>query len=110
VRIKTEWGYDVPVDKSSRRYDFVVETKRDDRHSLVLIEANFYGGGGSKLKATAGEYRNLYDTLGGKYRFVWITDGMGWKTTTRSLEEPFNHNDEILNLNMLEKGALEHIL
>lgn len=109
-RIKREWGYTVPVDKSSRRYDFVVETKKDDGHSLVLIEANFYGGGGSKLKATAGEYRNLYDTLNGKYRFIWITDGMGWRTITRPLEETFNHNDEILNLSMLEDGALEYML
>jgi hypothetical protein len=62
------------------------------------------------LKATAGEYRNLYDTLNGKYRFIWITDGMGWRTIARPLEETFNHNEEILNLNMLENGALEYML
>lgn len=58
--IKKAFDIDVPVDKSSRRYDFVVNTNE----GLVIFEVNFYGGGGSKLKATAGEYRNLYDILG----------------------------------------------
>ena len=35
--------------------------------------------------------------------FFWITDGIGWKTTERSLREAFEHNDYIFNLSMLEK-------
>lgn len=105
-KIKKEWGYDVPVDKSSRRYDFVIDTKKE----LFIIETNFYGGGGSKLKSTAGEYRNLFDVLDGKTKFLWITDGFGWKTTSRPLRETFNHNDYILSLDMIEKGALEFLL
>ena len=57
--IQREFGYDVPVDKSSRRYDFVIDNGR----VLFVVETNFYGGGGSKLKSTAGEYCSLYDTL-----------------------------------------------
>jgi len=101
-RIKLEWGYDVPVDKSSRRYDFVI----DNRKELFLIETNFYGGGGSKLKSTAGEYRNLSDVLGGKFKFLWITDGYGWKSASQPLRETFNHNDYVFSLEMLEKGIL----
>ena len=104
--IKMKFGYDVPVDKSSRRYDFVVDTPQ----GLVIIEVNFYGGGGSKLKATAGEYKGLQDVLRGKFKFVWITDGAGWNTTTRPLRETFNHNDYLINLALLENGALEEIL
>jgi type II restriction enzyme len=105
-KIKHKLGYDVPVDKSSRRYDFVIDNGKE----LFIIETNFYGGGGSKLKSTAGEYRNLFDVLNGKYKFIWITDGMGWKTTAKPLRETFNHNDYLFNLTMLEKGILEFIV
>jgi len=105
-KIKQEFNIDVPVDKSSRRYDYVVKTGNE----LVIFEVNFYGGGGSKLKSTAGEYRNLYDVLGNKFKFIWITDGLGWKTTARPLYETFDHNDYLLSLAMLEKGILERII
>ncbi len=105
-RIKTELGYDVPVDKSSRRYDFAI----DNGVELFLVETNFYGGGGSKLKSTAGEYRNLFDVLAGSHKFVWITDGYGWKGTAKPLRETFDHNDYLLTLGMLERGILEFLL
>ena len=106
TKIKVEFGYDVPVDKSSRRYDFAIDNGRE----LFLIETNFYGGGGSKLKSTAGEYRNLFDALNGKYKLIWITDGFGWKKTAKPLRETFDHNDYLFNLTMLEKGILEYML
>lgn len=107
TRIKSEWGYDVTVDKSERRFDFAVNTGS----KLYLIETNFYGGGGSKLKATAGEYKTLYDVAANDgNEFVWITDGVGWHTASRPLQETFNHNKYILNLKMIEFGLLEDIL
>lgn len=105
-KIKKEWGYEVPVDKSSRRYDFVV----DNRKELFIFETNFYGGGGSKLKSTAGEYRNLFDVLDEKYKFIWITDGIGWKTTSKPLRETFDYNDYLFSLKMLENEILDFIL
>lgn len=105
-KIKQEFNIDVPVDKSSRRYDYVIKAGNE----LVIFEVNFYGGGGSKLKSTAGEYRNLYDVLDGQFKFMWITDGIGWKTTARPLRETFNHNDYLVSLAMLEKGILDKIL
>jgi type II restriction enzyme len=105
-KIKQEFGVDVPVDKSSRRYDFVIK----HNEKIYLIETNYYGGGGSKLKSTAGEYRNLQDKLDNKFIFIWITDGLGWHTTTHPLRETFDNNDIILNLKLLELGLLNHIL
>jgi type II restriction enzyme len=106
-RIKEQWGFTVPVDKSSRSFDFAVS----DGKQLVLIEVNFYGGGGSKLKATAGEYKGLYDLLKTQddVKFVWITDGAGWNTARLPLEAAYKHIDYVWNLNWLSKDYLEDL-
>lgn len=102
-RIKEKWGFDVPVDKASRSYDFAIS----DGKKLVIIEVNFYGGGGSKLKATAGEYKGLFDLLNiPNTNFLWITDGEGWTTTRLPLKSAFEHIDYVWNLNWLSKGYL----
>lgn len=105
--INSEWGYNVTVDKSARRFDFAINTGK----KLYLIETNYYGGGGSKLKATAGEYKTLYDTVTKDgHEFIWVTDGKGWLTASRPLEETFNHNKYIVNLTMLEQEILSEII
>lgn len=106
AKIKANYNIDVPVDKSSRRYDFVINFQG----SLTLIETNFYAGGGSKLKSTAGEYRNLQDKLETRFKFIWVTDGFGWKSTSLPLGETFANNDYTLNLSLLEEGALEDVI
>jgi type II restriction enzyme len=106
AKIKEKWNIVVPVDKSSRRYDFVINNGKE----LFILETNFYGGGGSKLKSTAGEYRSLFDVLEGNFKFIWITDGYGWKSTARPLRETFNHNEYLFTLDMLEKGILDSLI
>ena len=106
-KVKEKWGLRLEVDKTSRRVDFVIN-KNDH---LYLIEVNFYSGGGSKLKSTAGEYKAVSDfwkKVG--YEFIWITDGVGWRTTERPLAETFEYIDYILNLEMVTKGLLEGII
>lgn len=105
-KVEKEFGITVPVDKSSRRYDFVIQKS----NTVVIIETNFYSGAGSKLKSTAGEYKGLYNTLKDRFEFIWITDGLGWTTTAKPLRETFDNNDYILSLAMLEKGILEHLI
>jgi type II restriction enzyme len=102
-KIASEWGFSVPIDKSSRRFDFAVT----DGSKLVLVEVNFYGSGGSKLKATAGEYKELYDYLAeSPVTFVWITDGLGWQTTLLPLQSAFERMDYIWNLDWLKDDVL----
>lgn len=104
--IKKEFGFSIPVDKSSRRYDFVIDIKKKP----IIIETNFYGGGGSKLKSTAGEYQRLNNILKNDAIFVWITDGLGWETTKRPLREAFENNDYIFSLYMLENEVLRYVI
>lgn len=104
--IKEKWGVDLPVDKSSRRPDFVVYKN----NKLYWIETNFYSGGGSKLKSTCGEYKSLYDFCKNNgIEFIWITDGEGWKTTLKPLEETFLYSDYIFNLSMVKDGILNDL-
>lgn len=106
--IKNEWGVNVKVDKSERSFDFAVYNPNNKK--IKLFETNFYNGGGSKLKAVCGEFRSLYDELKAQgIDFIWITDGLGWHTTKRPLEETYNHNEYVFNLNMLESGILNEL-
>ena len=108
TNIKSKWGVDVKVDKSERSFDFAVYNPKNKK--IKLFEANFYNGGGSKLKAVCGEFRSLYDELKTQdIDFIWITDGLGWHTTKRPLEETYNHNEYVFNLNMLESGVLNEL-
>ncbi|OYD91038.1 restriction endonuclease [Nostoc sp. 'Peltigera membranacea cyanobiont' 213] len=102
-KIQAQWNINVQVDKSNRRFDFAVK----NQNNLYLIEANFYSGGGSKLKSTAGEYKTLFDFVSRQgHKFIWVTDGLGWKTTLHPLEETFKYIDYTLNLNMVVSGLL----
>jgi type II restriction enzyme len=106
-KIKDRWGLTVEMDKSSRIIDFVI----NKGGKLYFIEVNFYNGAGSKLKSTATEYCEMYE----RYRrqsaaFIWITDGIGWRSTAKPLREYFDKSDYLLNLQMLREGVLDRIL
>jgi hypothetical protein len=108
TNIKSKWGVDVKIDKSERSFDFAVYNPKNKK--IKLFETNFYNGGGSKLKAVCGEFKSLYSELKEQnIDFIWITDGLGWNTTKRPLEETYNHNEYVYNLNMLEAGALDKL-
>lgn len=105
--IKGKWGFIIPVEKATRRFDFAISNGK----KLIIMEVNFYGGGGSKLKATAGEYQKLAEQLNVKdVKFVWITDGQGWETTKLPLKAAYETIDYIWNLAWLGRGYLEDLI
>jgi len=106
-KIKNKWGITIQMDKSSRRIDFAI----NKNNKLYFIETNFYGGSGSKLKSTVGEYirmNQFWNKQG--IEFIWVTDGKGWLSTKSSLREYFDKADYLVNLEMLQKGCLNKIL
>jgi type II restriction enzyme len=106
-KIYEKWGKKITVEKSDRQIDFAILAN----NKLFLIETNFYGGSGSKLKSTAGEYKSDFKRWKADgHDFIWITDGEGWKSTHKPLRETFDETDVILNLDMLEKGLLVDII
>lgn len=102
-----KWGVHVAGDKSARRFDVAVYDSV--RHKVYVIETNYYGGGGSKLKAVCGEFatlNQLIKTSDDDVEFIWVTDGLGWKTSRRSMSEAFAVIDNIFNLKMLQEDFL----
>lgn len=94
--------------KSSKRFDYVIRTDKN----IYAIETNFYNSGGSKLNETARSYKNLaleaHDIDG--FKFIWITDGFGWKSAKRNLQETFENMDLIFNINDLKNGCLKEVI
>lgn len=79
-----------------KRFDFFIETA----HKKYLIEVNFYSGGGSKLNEVARAYTELAPKVNSVtgFEFVWITDGIGWKSARNKLEEAYNTIPSVYNL------------
>ncbi|MBQ1758526.1 MAG: type II restriction endonuclease [Prevotella sp.] len=79
-----------------KRFDFFIETTS----KKYLIEVNFYSGGGSKLNEVARSYTELAPKINSVegYEFVWITDGIGWKSARNKLEEAYNTIPSVYNL------------
>lgn len=107
--IKEKWNFDITLDKTDRKFDFAIFNK--SKNKIFIIETNYYSGGGTKLKSTAGEYQYLHDFLTNQgIYFIWITDGLGWKTAKKSLLETFSHNDYLFNIEFIKKGVLKDII
>ncbi|MEG2928201.1 MAG: type II restriction endonuclease [Oscillospiraceae bacterium] len=106
-KIKEEFGKEVNTDKADRHFDFAIDTG----NKVYLMEVNYYGGGGSKLKSVAGEFSSLFSLVkNDSTGFIWVTDGEGWLTAKRPLRETFDRTDYIMNIEMINKGLLEEIL
>ena len=106
-RINKEWGIHVPVEKSERRFDGALFDA--ERNKVYVFETNYYGGGGSKLKAVAGEFQTLNSLINSAeddVTFIWVTDGQGWKTAKLPMEEAMANIEHIYNLKMIEEGYL----
>lgn len=109
TEIEEKWDIDLSAisaeGTSTKRWDFVVKTPL----CIYVIETNFYTSSGSKLNETARSYKMLAEeskNIKG-FNFVWITDGGGWTSARRNLEETFNVLDDIYNIADMENDVLE---
>ncbi|MBR3980909.1 MAG: type II restriction endonuclease [Bacteroidales bacterium] len=79
-----------------KRFDFVIEKP----NKTYLIEVNFYSGGGSKLNEVARSYSDIAPKINSVkgFEFVWITDGIGWKSAKNKLQEAYSIIPRVYNL------------
>ncbi len=84
-----------------KRFDFVVKTPT----KIYLIEVNFYSGGGSKLNEVARSYSDIAPKINSVpgFEFVWITDGIGWKSAKNKLQEAYGIIPSIYNLTNIKE-------
>lgn len=109
--VSRKWNIDLSAvsnqGKMEKRWDFVVKTD----NCIYLIETNFYGSGGSKLNETARSYKTIATEMknvkGAK--FVWFTDGAGWKSAARNLEETFDVLDDIYSIKDMQNGIMTEV-
>lgn len=109
--IEKKWNLDLSEmsghNTSTKRFDFVIKTDKQ----VYVIETNFYSSGGSKLNETARSYKMLAQEskkVDG-VTFVWFTDGTGWNSAKKNLEETFNELETMYNINDLENGILNEL-
>ena len=84
-----------------KRFDFVVETSS----KVYLIEVNFYSGGGSKLNEVARSYSDIAPKINSVegFEFVWVTDGIGWKSAKNKLQEAYGIIPSVYNLTSINE-------
>ena len=109
--VSAKWNIDLSAvsnkGKMEKRWDFVIKTD----NNIYLIETNFYGSGGSKLNETARSYKTIateMKTVKGA-KFIWFTDGAGWKSAARNLEETFDILEDIYSIHDMENGIMKEI-
>ena len=102
----TEWSnLQRVLGDDEKRFDFVIQTPK----KTYLIEVNFYSGGGSKLNEVARSYSDIAPKINSVpgYEFVWITDGIGWKSAKNKLQEAYSIIPSIYNLTSIKEFLQE---
>lgn len=109
--IEKKWNLDLSAmsgnSTSTKRFDFVIKTE----NQVYVIETNFYASGGSKLNETARSYKMLAEESkkAEGVTFIWFTDGLGWKSAKKNLEETFNELETLYNINDLDNEVLKKL-
>lgn len=109
--IELKWNIDLSAlsnnGKAAKRFDFIVKTE----NMIYGIETNFYTSSGSKLNETARSYKMIAEECKNieGFKFVWFTDGQGWLSAKRNLEETFDVLDTMYNINDVKNGVMKEL-
>ena len=110
--IQKKWNIDLSSisnqGKMEKRFDFVIH----NNDMIYAIEVNFYSSGGSKLNETSRSYKMIAEESKGikNFKFVWFTDGWGWKSAKANLQETFDVLDTMYCIKELEEGVLQKLI
>ena len=110
--IERRWGLDLSAisnqGKMEKRFDFVIVNEG----TIYAVEVNFYSSGGSKLNETSRSYKMIAEESKGipKFKFIWFTDGWGWKSARSNLQETFDVLDSVYCIRELDQYGVKGLL
>jgi type II restriction enzyme len=107
IYIEKKFGISIPETLRDRKFDYAVINDQE----ATNIEINFYGGTGSKPSEIVSSYINRGEVLSSAgWKFVWLTDGIGWEKMQKPLHVGVQNIDYVLNSYLLRHGLLEKII
>lgn len=105
--VEGKYKVKIPPTLRDRKFDYAAINKG----KATNIEVNFYSGTGSKPSEIISSYINRGEVLSSAgWKFVWLTDGQGWKKMTSPLHVGVENMDYVINAHLLRKGFLEIII
>jgi type II restriction enzyme len=105
--VENKYHVEIPSTLRDRKFDYAVINKGKG----TTIEVNFYSGTGSKPSEIVSSYINRGEVLSSAgWKFVWLTDGVGWKKMQRPFHIGVENIGYVINANLLRKGILEKII
>ena len=105
--IENKYNVRIPPTLKDRKFDYVVINKG----KATNIEVNFYSGTGSKPSEIVSSYTDRTRVLiSAGWKFVWLTDGMGWKKMQRPFRVGIENMGYVINAHLLRKDLLEEII
>lgn len=91
----------IALGKDNKVFDFMINAKG----MTYLVEVNFFCGGGSKLNEVARSFTRVATSINNVpgFKFVWITDGVGWHSAKNKLQEAYNIIPNVYNLTNIQE-------
>lgn len=87
---------------TNKRADFIIYKNHKPKY---IIECNFYSSTGSKPSEVARAYTELEQMINKtNMKFIWITDGQGWKKIQNPLIKAMENIDYLVNYNIIDKN------
>lgn len=116
VKSQTTWkdvknDYEITLDNRLKNVRFDGSLFDPVNKKAYLFEVNNFGGGGSKLKASGGEFQLRREAFEGtNHEFIYITDGQGWDGDSSHLIDVLSNVVNVFNFQMLENGFLDDFI
>lgn len=106
---KKLYGVDLGEEFQNRKFDGSLYNS--ERSKLYLFEVNNFNSNGSKMKASATEFKDLHSRFSRtNHEFIYITDGRGWDSDKSHLKEAMEYIGKVFNYNMVKSGYLDTYL
>lgn len=100
------FGVTIPPHENNKKGDFMVFINGKPTN----IEVNYFDDGGSKQEIMNSYITRSNDLKAAGWGFILVTDGKGWLTNRRQVEEGYKRIGNIFNLQMCASGLLEKTL